>query len=109
MTTFSYLDTGKNPSEEAPERFYHGFVLGVMVELADRYILTFNRESGFGHYDVMLEPRKPGDAGIIIEFKVQDNSEEKELSETANAALRQIEEKKYAAMLMTPAEFLNMD
>ncbi len=50
MTTFSYLDTGKNPSEEAPERFYHGFVLGVMVELANRYVLTFNRESGFGHY-----------------------------------------------------------
>ena len=100
MTTFSYLDTGKNPSEEAPERFYHGFVLGLMVELADRYVLASNRESGFGRYDVMLEPRKPGDAGIIIEFKVQDNSEEKELSETANAALRQIEEKKYATMLI---------
>ncbi len=100
MTTFSYFDTGKNPSEEAPERFYHGFVLGLMVELADRYVLASNRESGFGRYDVMLEPRKPGDAGIIIEFKVQDNSEEKELSETANAAVRQIEEKKYATMLI---------
>ena len=99
MATFSYFDTGKNPSEEEPERFYHGFVLGLMVELADQYVLTSNRESGFGRYDVMLEPRRPGDVGIIIEFKVQDKSEEKELSETVKAVLKQIKEKGYTAML----------
>lgn len=99
MATFSYFDTGKNPSEEEPERFYHGFILGLMVELADRYVLTSNRESGFGRYDVMLEPRRPGDAGIIMEFKVQDISEERDLSDTVNAALKQIEEKKYEAVL----------
>lgn len=55
-----------------PERFYYGFVLGLMVELSDRYIFTANRESGFGRYDVMLEPRRPGDDRIILEFKVQD-------------------------------------
>ena len=77
MATFSYFDTGNKLSREKPERFYHGFVLGLMVELADRYVLTSNRESGFGRYDVMLEPRKPGDAGIIMEFKVQDRAEEK--------------------------------
>lgn len=60
LQTFSYFDSGKKPSEEEPERFYHGFVLGLMVELADKYVLTSNRESGFGRYDVMLEPRISG-------------------------------------------------
>ncbi len=104
LNTFSYFDTGKNPSQEEPERFYHGFVLGLMVELADRYVITSNRESGFGRYDVMLEPRKMGegiarDDAMIMEFKVQD-TEEKELSDTVSAALRQIEEKDYRANLV---------
>lgn len=100
MATFSYFDTGKNPSGEEPERFYHGFVLGLMVELGERYVLTSNRESGFGRYDVMLEPRKSGDVGIIMEFKVQDSWEEKELSDTVSAALKQIEEKEYKTALL---------
>ncbi len=100
LTTFSYFDTGKNPSEEEPERFYHGFVLGLMVELADRYILTSNRESGFGRYDVMLEPRRPEEDGIILEFKVQDPEEEKELSDTVKEALNQIDRQQYEALLI---------
>ncbi len=99
LTTFSYFDTGSHPSGDEPERFYHGFVLGLMVELADRYILTSNRESGFGRYDVMLEPRNHKDDGIILEFKVQDSDEEKELADTVKAALKQIQEKKYEATL----------
>ena len=101
MNTFSYFDTGKNPSEEEPERFYHGFVLGMMVELSDRYVLTSNRESGFGRYDVMLEPRKANAAdAIIIEFKVQDPDSEKELADTARNALDQIERQKYELVLL---------
>lgn len=100
LSTFSYFDTGKNPSGEETERFYHGFVLGLMVELADRYILTSNRESGFGRYDVMLEPRQPEDDGIILEFKVQDPDDEKELSDTVKKALNQIEKQKYEAILV---------
>ena len=69
---FSYFDTGRKASEEEPERFYHGFVLGLMVELADKYVITSNRESGFGRYDVVLEPRNQGNDAIILEFKVQD-------------------------------------
>ena len=105
MATFSYFDTGKSPSEEAPERFYHGFVLGLMVEMADRYVLTSHRESGFVRYDVMLEPRRSGDVGIIMEFKVQDRTEEKELSDTANAALKQIKEKEYESVLIEKGIF----
>ena len=100
LATFSYFDTGKNPSGEEPERFYHGFVLGLMVDLADRYILTSNRESGFGRYDVMLEPRDPGNDGIILEFKVQDKGDEKELTDTVRAALDQIEKQKYETLLV---------
>ena len=48
------------------------FVLGLIVELEDCYIVTSNRESGFGRYDVMLEPRDKCDDAFIIEFKVQD-------------------------------------
>ena len=99
LTMFSYFDTGKKPSWEEPERFYHGFILGLMVELSDRYVLTSNRESGFGRYDVMLEPRNIKDGGMILEFKVQD-SEEKELRDTVEAALDQIDEKRYDIMLL---------
>lgn len=95
---FSYFDAGKRPSEEEPERFYHGFVLGLLVELADRYTVTSNWESGFGRYDVMLEPKTAQLDAILIEFKVQDE-EEKALSDTVEAALRQIEEKDYQAAL----------
>ena len=101
MATFSYFDTGKNPSGQEPERFYHGFVLGLLIDLADRYILTSNRESGFGRYDVMLEPKEPQkEDGILIEFKVQDPDEESELMDTVRAAVRQIEQKNYEAVLI---------
>ena len=97
---FSYFDTGTKPSKEEPERFYHGFVLGLMVELADRYVITSNRESGFGRYDVMLEPRNKADDAILLEFKVQEEEEEKTLSDTVKAALEQIDRKEYTANLM---------
>ena len=97
----SSFDGGKKPSSRTtPERFYHGLVLGLLVDLADRYEVTSNKESGFGRYDVMLNPKCPGDDGIIIEFKVNDPDKEGSLEETVQAALDQIEEKGYAQTLL---------
>jgi hypothetical protein len=100
LNTFSFFDTGNRPSGAEPERFYHGFVLGLIVDLRDRYVITSNRESGFGRYDVMLEPLRKEDDGIILEFKVQDEDEEETLKDTVASALAQIEEKQYAQTLM---------
>ncbi|MDY3741006.1 MAG: AAA family ATPase [Selenomonadaceae bacterium] len=104
----SYFDSGNSPSVNEPERFYHGLVLGLLVELRDRYTVKSNRESGYGRYDIMLEPKDAlNDDGIIIEFKVLDDSEEKTLHDTANNAIKQITDMNYAAELMEkglPAE-----
>ena len=100
LETFSSFDSGKKPSKETnPERFYHGFVLGLMVELAGRYRITSNRESGFGRYDVMLEPIKDTDPAFVLEFRVHDPEDEASLADTVNAALAQITEKAYDSEL----------
>ena len=103
LNTFSYFDAGKKPSEESePEKFYHGFILGLLVDNAKNYVLKSNRESGFGRYDVVLEPKNKSDIAVIMEFKVYDKEYDKEndLSETADHALAQIEERQYAADLL---------
>lgn len=101
VSVFSFFDTGKKPSETTePERFYHGFVLGLIVDLEERYHITSNRESGFGRYDIMMEPKKVDDPAIIIEFKIQDPEDEKDLSQTVETALQQIDAKNYAVGLL---------
>ena len=104
LRTFSSFDSGKHTSEKkAPENFYHGFVLGLMVDQSENYIITSNRESGFGRYDIMLEPKDKQTQkypGIVIEFKVINPRKENSLEETVEAALKQIEEKNYDAELI---------
>jgi len=100
FTSFSYFDTGKDPSLGAePERFYHGFVLGLIVELADGYRITSNRESGFGRYDVMLEPLKPSEDAMIIKFKVCNAKKKQTLEDAVAEALDQIDRMHYTADL----------
>lgn len=101
LETFSFFDSGKRlTGNTEPERFYHGFVLGLMVELKGRYHITSNRESGFGRYDIVLDPVEQADDAIIIEFKVFHARKEKNLEETVQNALLQIEDKRYDASLI---------
>ena len=103
LKTISYFDTGNTPSDEEPERFFHGFVLGLIVDQTENYIITSNRESGYGRYDIMLEPIDKTNEkypGIVIEFKVINPRKENSLEETVEAALKQIEEKNYDAELI---------
>ena len=101
LATFSSFDTGRRPSEKSqPERFYHGFVLGLLVELRERYEIRSNRESGYGRYDVMLKPYAQEDDAIIIEFKVHEPEDEVSLKDTVQAALEQIADKNYDAELL---------
>ena len=99
--TFSYFDTGYGRDGAEPERFYHGFALGLLIDLQKQYIITSNRESGFGRYDIMLEPRNPAeDDAILLEFKVCNARRAESLEDAVKAALKQIEEKQYATDLM---------
>ncbi|MCD7957737.1 MAG: ATP-binding protein [Lachnospiraceae bacterium] len=96
LRTFSFFDVGGASSEsDVAEQFYHGFTLGLIADLDRTHILTSNRESGFGRYDVCIEPRDGRTDGIIIEFKVFDPKKEDTLEETAKRALEQIETMKY--------------
>ena len=102
LNTFSYFDAGNKPSgQQEPERFYHGFVLGLIVEKSNDYLVKSNRESGYGRYDVVMEPKDKRDVAVIMEFKVFDSEDdERELADTAENALSQIEEKKYDTDLL---------
>lgn len=102
LSIISYFDvSGTESGRNEPGRFYHGFVLGLLVDLKDRYEVVSNRESGFGRYDVMLRPLNTGDDGIILEFKVYNHRKEQSMEETVQAALQQIEEKQYEQMLIS--------
>ena len=101
LTSMSSFDGGGRPSEKLPENFYHGLVLGLLAENSREYLITSNRESGYGRYDVVMEPKDSGKPAAILEFKVFDKIDEETcLEDTAGNALKQIEEKNYAAALL---------
>lgn len=99
LQVFSHFDTGKEPWGAEPEKFYHGFVLGLLVDLNQSYVITSNRGSGFGRYDVMLEPKNKDDKAFIFEFKVHDK-DDGTMEDTVKIALKQIEEKQYETDLI---------
>lgn len=100
--TFSSFDSGTRPSEARPERFWHGFVLGLLVGMKDMgYEVKSNRESGFGRYDVAIIPNDVKKSAYILEFKVNEEETERSLEETAQAALEQIRNRDYDRDLIT--------
>lgn len=105
MATFSYFDVGNSQNyytskSDRPERFYHGFVLGLIVELKGRYHISSNRESGYGRYDVVLEPVNDTDLAFVLEFKTSEEGE-KTLQDTVASARKQIQDKQYTRELET--------
>ena len=93
---FSFMDVGENTAEN----FYHAFVLGMLVGLKDTYYVNSNRESGFGRYDIMLEPKDQNGNSFIIEFKVLDDMLETTIEQTIENAKKQIIEKRYEENLI---------
>ncbi len=100
LATFSYYDTANSEPEDTSERFYHGFVLGMLIDLRKEYQILSNRESGYGRYDVMLVPKKENQNAYVIEFKVFNPKKEKDLEETVKSGLTQIEDRDYDADLL---------
>ena len=98
--SMSYFDLGNQPAKRVPENFFHGLVLGLIVSLKDRYRIVSNRESGRGRYDIALYPKQEDLDAFIMEFKVCEERTEKSLEQTAENALKQIEEKNYEADLL---------
>ncbi|MBQ9536320.1 MAG: AAA family ATPase [Desulfovibrionaceae bacterium] len=96
QNTFSVFDI----NETEPEKFYHGFVLGLIVDLKEDYIIKSNRESGYGRYDIMMIPRRANYHGIIIEFKTLDQKSKNDLEKTCQSALEQIKTKDYISELL---------
>lgn len=100
-TVFCFFDTGNHPSNKTePERFYYGFVLGLIVDSGLNYTITSNCKSGPGRHDVLMEPKNIHDPAYILEFKVYNPKKEDSLQDTLTAALAQIREKNYDAVLL---------
>ncbi|SHF00208.1 PD-(D/E)XK nuclease superfamily protein [Marinitoga hydrogenitolerans DSM 16785] len=89
--TLSYFDV----TEKEPERFYHGLILGMSVGLEKDYIIKSNREAGYGRADLILIPKNKTKPGIIFEFKKYSRDFDKNLKDSAERGIKQIEEKGY--------------
>ena len=91
IATLSFFDI----TNVQPERVYHAFMLGMMVSLADTYVVTSNLEAGLGRYDVVLTPKDQNKPGFIFEFKRKLKKDTTPLHEFAHNALKQINELRY--------------
>lgn len=98
--SMSYFDTAKNTGKHAPENFYHGLVLGLIVFMRKEYRIVSNRESGDGRYDIAIYPFDKTKDAYILEFKVLNEHREKTVQETAENALKQIQTRNYEADLL---------
>lgn len=104
LACMSSFDTGTHGSSSHPERFWHGLVLGLLVELRGRYEVRSNLESGLGRCDVMIVPLDGPDGtdpAFVLEFKVVDAYDgERTLADAVASAHAQMESRAYAASLV---------
>jgi hypothetical protein len=98
LSAVSFYDTA---SHSPPERFYHGFVLGLLVDLSGSHEVISNRESGFGRCDVLVVPRQPGRPGVALELKVREARRGQSVEQALAAAHEQLRQRDYAALLRT--------
>ena len=80
---------------DAHESFYHGFLLALLSTCAN-WRVTSNAETGKGRSDIIVE-RKDRKIGFVVEMK--DVKDERKLDHACEAAMKQIEEKDYTAVL----------
>jgi hypothetical protein len=95
QAVLSYHDT----SGDEPERVYHAFVLGLLVNLGSQYQVRSNRESGYGRYDMMLIPKDTRQTGFVFEFKKVNSKYDKTPKTAMKNALKQIKDRHYALEL----------
>ncbi|MCP5106040.1 MAG: AAA family ATPase [bacterium] len=92
---FSYHDFGGEP-----EKVYHALVAGLLIWISGTHEIKSNRESGYGRYDIMILPQDVKQTGYVIEFKTVDKEDNETVDTAVEAALAQIEEKKYETELI---------
>lgn len=92
----SLLANSVSSFDTAGENFYHGFMLGLCALLSNAYV-TSNREAGDGRYDIQLMPKNAALPGILIELKAEKHADAEQLKKLAAVALKQINDKNYAA------------
>jgi hypothetical protein len=102
LAIFSYHDISGEP-----EKVYHALAAGLLIWISNTHEIKSNRESGYGRYDIMIIPRDPragrtdkGQPGYVIEFKTVDTEDNETVDTAVEAALAQIEEKKYETELI---------
>lgn len=78
------------------EAFYHGFLAG-LLERVEGYVVSSNRESGDGRYDIMLKSPDIRNPVMIFELKVADTY--RGMEKSARLAMDQIQEKHYGEEL----------
>ena len=79
------------------EKIYQVFMIGLVGFLMGKYEIISNDESGYGRYDLAMIPIKSNEKAYLMEFKISKTK--KEMEESAEKALKQIDEKKYDTKL----------
>ena len=79
------------------EKIYQVFMIGLVGFLMGKYEIISNDESGYGRYDLAMIPIKSNEKAYLMEFKISKTK--KGMEESAEKALKQIDEKKYDTKL----------